>query len=455
MAHVPGFDHDVFISYAHGDDRDWITAFVDRLKTNLARLLPGALVWLDEYDLRKSRNFARDIPANLDSSAVLISLVSPTYITRPYCVREECRRFGEIVAARKQPGQRFNSPEFAAELFGFRCPILPLRNKGYFNYILPGSTDLPFCQEDDVQSFPIGSPLFEEGLRLLLRELRNLLTRMRNISTPVLIYPRNPPTELTDAHSALTRELMAQSYRILPEDEFDPVPELNVSELAVLLLGESYDDTSRRLIEALMAYEKPFVVWPSPVLEAKGELGQRGFRESLNRLEYRKKTLLSPLIDGEKLKQEVFALLNPRAKVPPAPAGKPRVYLIYDSRQSREKNNAGTIAFHYRDEFHFEHSDQPRLHNPSLIQSDGVLLVWGDAPEDWCAGQFEQMFRLSNQNKSKGLCLFDPAGSKLELAKSIRERFNSIHVSEQFGNFDPIRLEPFFNPLRRLNGGVP
>jgi hypothetical protein len=29
MASVPGFDHDVFISYAHGDDRDWINRHRD------------------------------------------------------------------------------------------------------------------------------------------------------------------------------------------------------------------------------------------------------------------------------------------------------------------------------------------------------------------------------------------------------------------------------------------
>jgi hypothetical protein len=151
---------------------------------------------------------------------------------------------------------------------------------------------------------------------------------------------------------------------------------------------------------------------------------------------------------------EVLAILSPRAKIPPAPGGKPRVYLIYDSRQSKEKNYAGTIAFHYKDEFYFEHGDHPRLHNPSLIQSDGVLLVWGDAAEEWCATEFEQMFRLANQTRSQGLCLFDPIGSKLEIARSIRERFSAIHVSEQFGRFDPTRLDPFFDPLRRPTGDV-
>jgi hypothetical protein len=53
MAFVPGFEHDVFVSYAHGDDREWISRFYDRLRTALTRLLPGVEIWMDKDDLRK------------------------------------------------------------------------------------------------------------------------------------------------------------------------------------------------------------------------------------------------------------------------------------------------------------------------------------------------------------------------------------------------------------------
>ena len=60
MAYVPGFDHDVFISYAHGDDRDWINSFMDRLKQTLKRLLGiEPIFWIDTNDLRKSRDFSK------------------------------------------------------------------------------------------------------------------------------------------------------------------------------------------------------------------------------------------------------------------------------------------------------------------------------------------------------------------------------------------------------------
>ena len=450
MAFVPGFDHDVFISYAHGDDRDWITRFVDRLEPALARRLPGATVWIDKDDLRKDRNFEQDIPANLLSTAVLISLVSPTYITRPYCVHHECRRFGELATARKQPGQRFAAQEFASDLFGFRCPILPMQDNAYWNDLIPGATDIPFC--DDVDTYPIASAPFEAQFRVLLRGLVDLLRRMRNRSTSVLVYPRRPPAELEEPHAALTRELNARSFRVLPEDELDPVRHVPTCELAVMLLGKEYEDNTRRLITALAELNKRFLIWPSPALESGGTLEQRGFLQYLAGLESGQKTLLGPAMTSEKLKQEVLALLNPQTNAFPAPPGKPRVYLIYESGRGREKDNAGKIAFHFREDFHFEHSDDPRRHIPCLTQSDGVLLVWGDAGEEWCASEFEQVVRLSQQARSRGLCLFDPKESKVAATELIRGKFSDppIHVAEEFGAFDPSRLESFFNPIRRL-----
>lgn len=453
MPFVPGFEHDVFISYAHGDDRDWINRFLDRLAPALNRLLPGASLWVDKDDLRKSRNFEQDIPESLVSSAVLISLVSPTYLTRPYCVQQEYRRFASQSAARKQPTQRFASPDFASDLFGFRCPILPLLDDSYRNTIFPGATDIPFC--DDISTFSLTSPQFEEQFRVLLRELRSLLLRMRNHATPVFLYPPSPTPEIADAHSALTRELQAQSYRILPDTELDPLPSLTRSELAIFLLGPQYDqsETPKRLTSQISQLDKPFIIWPSPTLETDGEVAQRGFYQSLVQLESPRKTLLRAAITPEKLKEEVFAILSPRAKMPPPAAGKPRVYLVYDSTKTSEKNNAGKIVFHYQNDFQFDLSDNPRQHTLGLTQSDGVLLLWGEANEDWCSAEFEQMVRLSTQPKSRGICLFDPQQSKIALAEQIRSG-NNLFVAEEFGPFDGTRLEPFFAPIRKVKAAT-
>jgi len=448
MPFVPGFEHDVFISYAHGDDRDWINRFLDRLGPALNRLLPGTVLWVDKDDLRKSRNFEQDIPESLIASAAFVSLVSPTYITRPYCVQQEYRRFATHAATRKQANQHFCSPAFSADLFGFRCPILPLTDDSYRDVIFPGATDISFC--DDISTFAISSSQFEEQLRTLLRELRSLLLRMRNHATPVFLYPPVPSREIADAHSALTRELHAQSYRVLPGNELDPFPSLTRSDLAVLLLGPQYDQskTTERIVAQLAQLDIPFIIWPSPALETDGEVAQRGFFQSLIQLESPKKTLLRSAITPEKLKEEVLAILNPRAKIPPPAASKPRVYVVYDSAKASEKNNVGKIVYQYKDDFQFDLSENPRQHTLSLTQSDGVLLVWGEANEDWCAAEFEQMVRLATNPKPRGICLFDPQRSKVALAEQIRNS-HSVFVAEEFGAFDAARLEPFFAPIRK------
>lgn len=269
--------------------------------------------------------------------------------------------------------------------------------------------------------------------------------------TPVLVHPRNPELELSETHSALTRELTAQRCRIVPEDELDPVPHVKNSDLAVILLGARFDETVLRLVRSLKDNDKPFVIWPSPALEKTNDLTQRGFFQDVVAMKCTRGTLLSPAIDPHRLKQEALALLCPQTKIPSSgEGGKPRIYLIYDSDRNSEIDHAGKIAYHYKDDFQFEHSDNPRQHSSRLTQSEGVLLVWGEAGEEWCAAEFEQMVRLSRIPQSRGLCLFDPKQSKTLLADQIRSNFPDppIYIAQQFGTFDPARMEPFFNPLR-------
>ena len=89
MAYVPGYRHDLFISYAHGDDREWIDRFVDRLEPALTQRLGfKPTIWIDEDDLRRWRDFSREIPDAVQASAVFVFLASPTYIRSRYCVEE-------------------------------------------------------------------------------------------------------------------------------------------------------------------------------------------------------------------------------------------------------------------------------------------------------------------------------------------------------------------------------
>jgi hypothetical protein len=59
------------------------------------------------------------------------------------------------------------------------------------------------------------------------------------------------------------------------------------------------------------------------------------------------------------------------------------------------------------------------------------------------------MVQASSPKGAKGLCLFDPKATKAGVSQLIREKCGDVYVAEQFGKFDPARMETFFNPIRR------
>lgn len=446
MTFVPGYSHDVFVSYAHGDDRGWIDSLVNRLRDSINRRLGNEIaLWIDDKDLRPSRNFQKDIPKEVRTSAVFLALASPNFIKSDYCINVECQSYKETIAAKLA---RFKTDTFENELFVLRTRILPIDENLQWK-LFEGASDIVFC--DDSDSYAIGSPEFESSFRRLSGELLSLLKNMHNHSTPVFLYPRKPSPGLQEAHSVLSRELAAQNYRVLPESEIDPEAELRKSALSVFLLGEVYDEKLRPLAELAAKLPKRWVVWCSRACEADRNVTLLGLGEYLEQLESveNTKTFLDSSVTISKLKDEVLSLLGPAQNIPADLEGKPRVYLVYDRQKTIEAKKAGLIREHFGNQAQFEFSDDPVQHSTRLIRSDGVLLVWGMAEQEWCTQQFEQMLRTSRNARSKGLCLFDPQESKKASVEELKQKGTDLWIAEQFGpRFDPDRLQPFFEPLR-------
>jgi hypothetical protein len=450
MAYVPGYQHDLFISYAHGDDRDWINRLVDRLEPVLSqRLGIKPSIWIDDSKLRQSRDFSKEIPESVKQSAVFLLLPSPTYIRSRYCIDQECRVFQESISDKRA---RFSGPSFANELFALRCPILPVDRNEHWT-LFPGLTDIPFCDESD--TFAVGSAEFETKFRSLVGALVSLLKRMRNHSTAVFLYPSHPGADLQEVHKALTAELSAHSYRILPDRTVNLTDQLREASLSVFLLGPDYDETAGELVEvAANQKDKPWVVWCSPTVEQKAPADQIGFCTYVEQLDSASKTYLDAAIMPAKLKEEVLGLLRPDPRALSSTEGKPRVYLVYNSRDRAEVKNAGLISFHFRKDFHFEHPDNPAQHTLRLSHSDGVLLVWGNSDENWCSREFAEMVQSSRRTGACGLCLFDPKETKTAALQEIRRGFGDLYIGEQFGKFDPTRLTTFFTSIARRSHGV-
>ena len=95
MAFLEGFEHDVFISYAHIDnhpdregERGWVESFERALKLRLLKRFGQEVqVWRDP-ELARSQRFDPVIEEAVRGSAIVISLISQSYLGSDYCKQE-------------------------------------------------------------------------------------------------------------------------------------------------------------------------------------------------------------------------------------------------------------------------------------------------------------------------------------------------------------------------------
>jgi hypothetical protein len=91
---VPGFQHDLFISYAHKNDKPWseggvgwVTEFIQTLKAELEAKEGDFSLWNDPA-LRTGEDFNDAIGKAISESAVFLSVLSPAYDNSWYCKKE-------------------------------------------------------------------------------------------------------------------------------------------------------------------------------------------------------------------------------------------------------------------------------------------------------------------------------------------------------------------------------
>jgi hypothetical protein len=380
MAYVPGYEYDVFVSYAHVDDRDWVLRFVDRLATDLKRLLsPEVTVWIDNQNLRASTDFNPEIQRAIERSATFLLLPSPNYMQSPYCVRKECQIHLETTIRNRRP--RFNADEFINELFAFRCPILPIIDDAQ-QRLIGNLTDIKFFE--GISTFEIDAPTFKARLTGLAGKVYDLLLRMRKQSVPVFVYRPQPSPELDEAYRIVRNELIARSYRVLPEDFADLTGEITRAAVSVFLLGREFDKLVRDLVLCVRDQKKRCVIWSSP-----WAIKEQDFLcEELQQIKPFGMTYLDRQRSAVDLKIAALEILEPQGK-PIAPLSKPSVYLVYNRNSEIENTNARRIRYYFEDEFDFTLADDPSLHAERMTTSDGILIVWGQAGQDWCVRQFD------------------------------------------------------------------
>jgi hypothetical protein len=98
MTYVPGYEFDVFVSYAHVDneavepaEHGWVDALHRVLHTTLAQRIgrkEAFSIWRDSQDLRGNQDISRHIPDQVKNSAIFLAILSRGYVESKYCLKE-------------------------------------------------------------------------------------------------------------------------------------------------------------------------------------------------------------------------------------------------------------------------------------------------------------------------------------------------------------------------------
>lgn len=453
MPYVPGFNFDLFLSYAHADSADWIRALELSLRQELQdRLGPEIEVWKDTNNIRFGQKWTDEIENGLIASAALLAVVSPSYRKAEWCDRERetfldhCQAANQVKAGSyyrflkliKEPWPDNDHEEFFKEYQ--HISFFESRQK----------SDTPIA---DISEFVPGTQEWHQRIRQATQAIGSLLELMRRSREPIFLG--GAPRDATEPRTALGKELRAQGYDVRPDGNPDEgssdkliKKELERAKLSVHVLGPTYKPFVERQIELALELERPLVLWITRAALATVDTAQK---QLIARLQADGREWLDSK-SAQDFAKHILDKLKPRGDIagasPQEPAAK-RIYLLCDP--STPEDNAFArdvqqqISARERMLVHLPATDSPNAsaaHEQLLRESEGLLLYRKSAPEPWLrltALHVIHAEALGNRTcQSKGFLLNDPSVL----------RDSPVPLFQPSPQFSLSDIEPFLAKLR-------
>jgi len=227
-AFVPQYQYDVFISYAHVAEKEWVRGFREKLQEHLDRELhqdKAASIFWDHQELAGDSPLTAEITQALSSTATLLIVLSKAYLDRPWCRVERESFFNEagtssrrvfVVLLEDVPEENYPPEIQALEVLGFQFweqhpqsarpgvnRPLPLNGEPFDGRIRELATAVAARLKDFKKDHP------PEVMRSRLAGVKVFLAD--GVSGP-------PAKDLEEARSAVRNWLMDQGAVVLPEE---------------------------------------------------------------------------------------------------------------------------------------------------------------------------------------------------------------------------------------------
>lgn len=251
MAYVPGCRYDLFLSYASENDRDaWVQQFEKALSQELGDLLgrqfdPKESVFFDKRDLEIAQSFPNRLQVAARDSAILVPVLSPGYLTSPWCNRERTEFFSKL-------------PQ-GASLEDCLAPVAvrPI-DENAIDKVFRDAQRLSFLGPDGQTPMAVGSPEWSSQVKKLASQLKNALQALRRKCRPVFLGKASDSERLQKLREWCGSELERRYFRTVPEslpalDDADQVRvNLEDAGLAIHFLGGT-DSAALDAIETSVA----------------------------------------------------------------------------------------------------------------------------------------------------------------------------------------------------------
>jgi hypothetical protein len=449
MAHVPGFNHDVFISYSHFDNQavdqeGWVSDFHRRLQIELDEELGEASsVWRDPRT-GSADDLTADMTKQLKSTAVLLAIVSPGYLNSRWCAWELKgfvegeRRTGDlwveakcrVIKVVKRPGDQ-NAHRNLAPRETLGIELFETDRASGRNYELK----------------PESEP-FQRRLTDLAQDICGILRLIRRQRT---VYLGVAPPAMAAQRERVGNELKARQFRVLaaPEPEVGNVLDvvttaMRESSLSIHFVDRMADGSAEpataaveRTISSDTGVRQVMVVHdPTGQSKENWALGSGNQPADVE-------VLVDPPTHA--LNETVLDKLGTPEDRPNAKQ-LVRVYLICE-RQDHPllvANRARTLRNHLLKRglevklplAEGDAAEFSRDNRLKLKQCDGVLLYWGGSRQNWFEERLNELTQAKGWRRNQSFSA--SAAYVADPLSPVKENYETREVEELIKQFDEL-----------------
>ena len=210
MAFVPSCRFDLFVSYATENNSDgWVEQFQAALGNELSALIgrkfaPKDSIYFDKRELEVGQSFPAELAAAARESAILVPILSPSYLTSTWCYRERTDFFT----------QRPNGAPPESCL----APILvrPIDEQG-LDALYRDAQRFSFLSADGQTPLAPGSPEWKTQVYKLAGQLKAALERLRQTCKPIFVGEAPKGERSQHLRDWCCKELERRHFRAVPE----------------------------------------------------------------------------------------------------------------------------------------------------------------------------------------------------------------------------------------------